>query len=102
QLDAAITTWYEGVVAEAIDEFCRTPVLDDSGDRHAGLLTGADCAGWRPSYERPISLSTRGWTMYKVGPWSQGAVLLQQLAILDSLGELPGPGSVDLVHVTTE
>ncbi|MFL6142057.1 MAG: gamma-glutamyltransferase family protein [Labedaea sp.] len=102
QLDAAITTWYDGFVAEAIDEFCRTPVLDDSGARHAGLLTGADCAGWRPSYERPISLRTRGWTVYKVGPWSQGAVLLQQLAMLDELGELPRSGSADLVHRTTE
>lgn len=100
QLDAAIRTWYGGFVAERIDEFCRTPVLDDSGDRHAGLLTGADCAGWRPSYEPPIHLTTRGWTVHKVGPWCQGAALLQQLAMLD--GDLPGAGSVELVHRTTE
>lgn len=102
QLDAAISAWYEGFVAEAIDAFCRTEVLDDSGVRHAGLLTGADLAGWRPSYEAPVSLDTRGWTVYKVGAWSQGPALLQQLAMLDALGELPEPGSADLVHRAAE
>jgi gamma-glutamyltranspeptidase / glutathione hydrolase len=101
-IDAAIRAWYEGFVAEAIDDFCRTEVLDDSGERHAGLLTGADLAAWRPSYERPISLTTRGWTVYKVGTWCQGAALLQQLAMLEALGELPPFGSVELVHRTTE
>jgi gamma-glutamyltranspeptidase / glutathione hydrolase len=100
QLDAAITAWYQGFVAEAIDAFCRQPTLDDSGERHAGVLTGADLAQWRPSYEEPISLTTQGWTVYKVGPWCQGAVLLQQLAMLD--GDLPEPHSAELIHRTTE
>jgi gamma-glutamyltranspeptidase/glutathione hydrolase len=102
QFDAAITAWYEGFVAEAIDEFCRTPVLDDSGRRHAGVLTGADLAGWRPSYERPISAHAYGWDVYKVGLWCQGAVLLQQLTMIQALGELPEPGSADLVHRVVE
>ena len=49
QLDAALRAWYEGFVAEAIDEFCRTEVMDDSGRAHTGLLTGADLASWRAS-----------------------------------------------------
>jgi gamma-glutamyltranspeptidase/glutathione hydrolase len=102
RIEAAITAWYEGFVAEAIDGFCQTPVLDDSGERHAGLLTGADLARWRPSYERPVSLETHGWTVYKVGPWCQGTALLQQLALLDALGELPPQGSAELIHRTTE
>jgi gamma-glutamyltranspeptidase/glutathione hydrolase len=89
-------------VAEAIDGFCRTEVLDDSGERHAGLLNGADCAAWRPSYEQPVSLRSHMWTVYKVGTWCQGAVLLQQLGMLDALGELPPCGSAELVHRTTE
>jgi gamma-glutamyltranspeptidase/glutathione hydrolase len=100
QLDAAITAWYEGFVAEAIDDFCRQPVLDDSGERHRGVLTGADLAAWRPSYEEPISLTTRGWTVYKVGTWCQGAVLLQQLAMLED--DLPDAGTAELIHRTTE
>jgi gamma-glutamyltranspeptidase/glutathione hydrolase len=102
QLDAAIRAWYEGFVAEAIDTFVRTPVLDDSGERHAGLLTGADLAGWRPGYEEPISITTRGWTVYKVGTWCQGAVLLQQLAMLDALGDLPARDGAELIHRVTE
>ncbi len=102
QLDAAITAWYEGFVAEAIDEFCRTPVLDDSGRRHPGTLTGDDLAGWRPSYERPVSAAAYGWEVHKVGPWSQGPVLLEQLGMLQAAGELPEPGSAELVHRVTE
>lgn len=100
QLDAAIMAWYQGFVAEAVDAFCREAVLDDSGERHAGVLTGADLAQWRPSYEEPISLTAHGWTVYKVGTWCQGAVLLQQLAMLG--GDLPEAGSAELIHLTTE
>ena len=31
QIDAALAAWYSGFVAEAIDRFCRYPVMDDSG-----------------------------------------------------------------------
>lgn len=102
QLDAAIAAWYQGFVAEAVDEFCRTPVLDDSGQRNAGVLEGADMAGWRASYERPISREAYGWEVYKVGTWCQGMVLLEQLGMLEAGGELPKQGSAELVHRVTE
>jgi gamma-glutamyltranspeptidase/glutathione hydrolase len=102
QLDAAIRAWYEGFVAEELDSFCRTEVLDDSGARHTGLLTGADLAAWRPGYEPPVSGAAFGWTVHKAGAWSQGPVLLTQLAMLGELGELPPPGSAELVHRTVE
>src|SRR3954467_1270103 len=87
QIDAALAAWYTGFVAEAIDSFCRYPVRDDSGRSHAGLLTGQDLAGWRPTYEPPVTLDWQGWTLAKAGPWSQGPALLQALAMLD--GVLP-------------
>jgi gamma-glutamyltranspeptidase / glutathione hydrolase len=102
QLEAARLAWYEGFVAEAIDEFCRTEVLDDSGRPHAGLLTGADLAAWRPSYEPTVSLDVFGWQVHKVGAWSQGPVLLQQLSMLDALGDLPGPATSAQVHRVVE
>jgi gamma-glutamyltranspeptidase / glutathione hydrolase len=102
QLDAAYRAWYEGFVAEELDAFCRSEILDGSGVAHTGLLTGADLAAWRPTYERPVSLDALGWTVHKVGPWSQGPVLLQQLAMLGELGELPPPGSAELVHRIVE
>src|SRR3954471_8916036 len=90
QIDAALTAWYSGFVAEEIDRFCRYPVMDDSGRPHPGFLTGQDLAGWRPTYEPPVTLDWRGWTLAKAGPWSQGPALLQALAMLD--GVLPaGP-----------
>ncbi|HEU5332194.1 MAG TPA: gamma-glutamyltransferase [Actinocrinis sp.] len=102
QLDAALHAWYQGFVAEAVDAFCRTPVHDESGRAHAGLLTGQDLAAWKPSYEGTVSLDWRGLTVHKAGPWTQGPVLLQQLGMLEALGELPPPGTAARVHRVTE
>ncbi|PRZ44250.1 gamma-glutamyltranspeptidase/glutathione hydrolase [Antricoccus suffuscus] len=85
QCDAALRAWSHGFVAEAIDAFARQEVPDSSGARHAGVMTGEDLARWTPTYEEPLSLDWRGKTIYKCGPWSQGVVLLEQLAILDGL-----------------
>ena len=109
QIDAALAAWYEGFVAEAIDEFSRSAVLDDSGRAHRGFLTGADLAGWRPTYEPPVTLDWRGWTLAKAGPWSQGPALLQALAMLDGVpaagpgaGYASGTADADLVHASAE
>ncbi len=100
QIDAAIHAWYEGFVAEAIDTFARTEVMDSSGRRHAGVITGADLAGWQPSYEQPLSIDWRGLTVCKAGAWSQAPVMLQQLRLLD--GYDAEPGSADLIHRAVE
>jgi gamma-glutamyltranspeptidase/glutathione hydrolase len=87
QLEAARDAWYRGFVAEAVDAFCRTTSwLDTSGERHGGLLTGADLAGWEPTLEEPVSARYRDAEVFKAGPWSQGPVFLQQLRMLDALG----------------
>jgi gamma-glutamyltranspeptidase/glutathione hydrolase len=101
-IEAARRAWYEGFVAEAIDEFCRKPVPDETGREHRGLLTGADLAAWQPAYEPTVSARWRGWTVHKAGAWSQGPVLLQQLGMLDALGELPPPGTAQRVHRVVE
>jgi len=102
QLDAAYHAWYEGFVAEAIDAFAHREVFDETGQAHQGLLTGADLAAWRPGYEPTVSLDWRGVTVHKAGPWSQGPVLLEQLGMLDALGELPPHGSAERVHRVVE
>ena len=87
QLEAARDAWYRGFVAEAVDDFCRTTSwLDTSGERHGGLLTGDDLAGWEPTLEAPVSARYRDAEVFKTGPWGQGPVLLQQLRMLDALG----------------
>jgi gamma-glutamyltranspeptidase / glutathione hydrolase len=109
QIDAALAAWYSGFVAEAIDEFSRSPVMDDSGRPHRGFLTGEDLASWTPTYEPPVTLDWRGWTLAKAGPWSQGPALLQALAMLDGhpaagagAGYGSGTADADLVHAGVE
>jgi len=103
QIEAARRAFYTGFVAEEIDAFCRTPVLDVTGDSHAGLLTYDDLAAWRAPVEDAVSTDYHGWTVHKAGPWSQGPVFGQQLGILSALdiGGLPA-GSPELVHAVVE
>ena len=104
QIEAARRAFYEGFVAESIAAYlARAEVMDVSGQRHRGLLTDADLAGWRASAERPVTLDFRGLTVCKTGPWGQGPVFLQQLALLDGLGiEDMEPGSAQYVHTVVE
>jgi gamma-glutamyltranspeptidase/glutathione hydrolase len=104
RIEAARGAWYRGFVAEAIDTFCRTAaVMDTSGERHLGLLTADDLAGWSASVERPATYDYHGYTLCKTGPWGQGPVALQQLALLKGF-DLAGmdPNGADFVHVVTE
>jgi gamma-glutamyltranspeptidase / glutathione hydrolase len=104
QIDAARKIWSQGFVAEAIDRFCREQaVLDVSGRRHKGLLTGADMAKWQATHEAPATYDYGRYTLCKCGPWGQGPVLLQQLALLKGFDlEDTDPTSADFVHVVTE
>ncbi len=103
ELEHARALWYEGFVAERIDDFARTEVMDTSGTRHRGLLTADDLASWRATLEPPVSLDYRGHTVFKTGPWGQGPVFLQQLALLEGfeLADM-GVASAELVHTVVE
>ncbi len=103
-IEAARRAWYEGFVAEAVDGFYRTAeLMDSSGARHGGLLTGEDMARWQATKEAPVTYDYQGHTVAKCGAWSQGPVLLQQLALLDGLplGEM-APDGPDFVHSVVE
>ena len=104
QIRAARASWYEGFVAEAIGEFsATTEVMDTTGERHTGLLTAEDLASWKPTIEKPTSLDYHEYTVFKTGPWGQGPVFLQQLALLDGFDlTAMGPGSADWVHTIIE
>ena len=104
QIEAARRAWREGFVAEAIDRFCATAkVMDTSGRRHGGLLSGSDMARWRASTEEPLTYDYHGYTIAKTGPWGQGPVFLQQLALLKGfdLGAM-SPTGPDFVHTVVE
>ena len=104
QIEAARRAFYEGFVAEAIDGFLREAcVLDSTGERRKGVLTGADMAAWQATVEAPLSVDHHGATVWKCGPWTQGPVLLQALRCLegDDLAAL-APDGAEFVHLLTE
>ena len=103
QIDRARDAFYRGFVAETIAQFVRSPVLDVSGGRHTGLIAAADLANWQATYEAPITHDYRGLTVCKCGPWTQGPVLLQLLALLESddIANLD-PLGPDFIHLWVE
>jgi len=104
QIESARKTWSQGFIAEAIDKFCRTQeVMDVSGERHRGVLTGADMARWQAHVEAPLTYDYGRYTVYKAGVWSQGPVLLQQLALLKGYHfEALDPTGPDFIHLQVE
>jgi len=104
QIDAARRAWSQGFVAAAVERHCRIPVRDDTGEDHAGLLTGDDLAGWEASYEDALTVDVDGWTLAKCGAWSQGPVLAQQLQILSGLdcSYVDDLAALDTVHAAAE
>jgi gamma-glutamyltranspeptidase/glutathione hydrolase len=104
RIEAARNAWYRGFVAEAVGRFCRdSRVMDTSGRRHHGLLAGEDMARWSATVEPPCSYDYRGYALCKTGPWGQGPVALQQLALLKGfdLDDL-SPEHPDFVHTVVE
>ncbi len=104
QIEAARRAFYSGFVAEAIDDYAtHAEVMDVTGERHRGLLTGTDLAAWRASVEQPATLDFAGLTVCKTGPWGQGPVFLQQLAMLAGYDlAAMGPGSAEFIHTVIE
>ncbi|MBN6039880.1 gamma-glutamyltransferase family protein [Amycolatopsis sp. 195334CR] len=104
QIQAAHDAFYKGFVAEEITDFLESgPMLDATGRRHRGLLTADDLAGWQPTVENAPNHHYGPYQVFKPGPWSQGPVFLQQLALLDGFDVAGmGPGSADYVHTVVE
>ena len=104
QIESARKTWSQGFIAEAIDKFCRTQeVMDVSGERHRGVLTGADMARWQAHVEAPLTYDYGRYTVYKAGVWSQGPVLLQQLALLKGYHfDALDPTGPEFIHLQVE
>src|SRR6056297_2601598 len=104
QIDAARAEWRTGFVAEAIGTYLETAEVHDvSGSKHRAVLTKDDMAGWRATYEAPLSYEYHGWTVHKTQAWGQGPVLLQALAILKhvDLGAMD-PRGAEFVHTIIE
>jgi gamma-glutamyltranspeptidase/glutathione hydrolase len=92
EIARARDVWYRGFVAEAIDEFVA---------EQDGFLSGDDLARWEATLEPPASVDYRGYTVFKTGPWGQGPVFLQQLALLEGF-DLADATPAELVHTVVE
>ena len=104
QIEAARRAFYEGFVADAIDDYIRHAcVLDATGQRRKGVLTAGDMANWQASFEAPLSTVHQGHAVWKCGAWTQGPVLLQCLQMLasDDVAALPSDGGA-FVHLVVE
>ncbi len=104
QIEAARDAFYRGFVAEEMGDWLRdAEVMDASGSRHRAVLTADDLAGYAAGVEAPLMRGYDGWQVAKCGPWTQGPVMLQALALLEGtdVGGLD-PAGAEFVHLVTE
>jgi gamma-glutamyltranspeptidase/glutathione hydrolase len=104
QIEAARKIWSQGFIAETIDKFCKTTeALDVTGNHNSAFLRGSDMAEWQATIEDPLGYDYQNYTVYKTGPWGQGPVMLQQLALLKGF-DFSGMSATDpdFVHVVQE
>ena len=90
---------YRRIVAEGL-EFLAEPVGRFVAEQD-GLLAADDFAAFEPRFEPPVSLDYRDFTVFKCGPWSQGPVFLQQLALLDGF-DLTELSPAEYLHTVVE
>ena len=93
-LAAAVEAFYRGDIASEIAAHAAA---------YGGLLAREDLTQYQSRVEEPVTLEYRGYTVHKCGPWSQGPVFLQQLALLAGfdLTRLE-PNGVDYIHTIAE
>lgn len=94
RLQAALDAFYSGDIAREIASFVA---------ERDGLLEAADLERFRTEREAPARLDFADTTVFKCGPWNQGPVMLQALAILERF-DLAGMGhhSADYLHTLIE
>ncbi len=74
--------------------------------RHGGVMTAQDMAGYSSEWVEPISTTYRDWTVYELPPNGQGIAALEMLNIMETfpLGQQKdfGFGSVNALHTMIE
>lgn len=84
--------FYEGELAEKIESFLW---------KHQGKLTKKDLEKYKVRWEKPISVSYRGYEVWETPPNGQGLIALQALAILQGI-ELSSVENEKAVHSIIE
>jgi len=94
KIKAARDRFYKGDIADELDAYYIA-----SG----GFLRKADLESHTTVVEEPVSISYRGYDVYKCGTWTQGPVLLQALKILENFDlKKMGFFSTNYIHVLAE
>jgi len=96
----------EARLQAARDRFYRGDIADDLEAWYiekGSFLRKRDLAAHVTRVEEPVTISYRGYTIAKCGPWTQGPYLCQTLRLLEtfdlkSMGHL----SADFIHVCVE
>ena len=103
-LDAARDYFYRGPIAEAIIDFMQSfKCRDVYGQEHPGLMTLEDFSEYRARIEEPLTTNYRGFDVYKCDTWCQGAVLLQQLNLLEGIDLASlGHNTLEYLHAYIE
>ena len=86
--------FYTGPTAEAILAISK---------EQGGTFTATDLAEYRPEWVTPVKTDYRGWTVYEIGPNTQGVAALMMLNLMERfpLGEY-GFHSPNALHVMIE
>ena len=93
-LRVARTVFYEGEIARRVVAF---------SERVGGFLQPGDLARYRARFETPIHTTFAGCTIHTQSTWTQAAVLLQALNMLEHVDLLAlGHNSPAYVHTLTE
>ena len=77
--------------------------LEEYYIQQGGFLRRSDLAAHTTTIEDPITITYKGYTICKCGPWTQGPFLLQALKLLEDF-DLKGMKqySADYIHLVTE
>lgn len=93
-IDAARERFYRGDIAHEIVAW---------SDANGGLLQANDLAAFTTKLETPVAVDYHGITVHKCQAWSQGAVFLQQLRLLEGFDlKTCGHNSADYIHILVE
>ena len=91
---AAREAFYRGPIAETIVQ-CAQSV--------GGLFSAEDLASYRASFDEPVKTDFMGFEVFGQPTWTQGAVLLQALNILEGFDlKSMGHNSADYIHTVAE
>ena len=93
-IDAVRDFFYRGDIARKIGQF-----VEENG----GLLRYEDFAAYRTAVEEPLKTNYRGFEVYKAGFWTQGAVMVEALNILEGYDlKQMGWNSSGYIHALVE